>query len=493
MCGIVGMMGDFSDKRDTFDFLLEIDAIRGKDSTGILVVNQSDLDVQWYKDAVLPTELMSDTAYRDMVGRSWTKGKRIDPVVLMGHNRHATKGEVTSDNAHPFEAGNTFLTHNGTIHNLFPMKKHIPGEAAFDTDSETMTNAIDHAGVGTIWKDMTGAASIAFYDNNHASLNLLTNGERPLFYALGKDDKYLLYASELFMLVAAKMRFKLDIEKYCQPAMNVHHTFYYDPKEKKISVEKKKLEAYLPISTSYSGNRNPVRSWWPASSSNSAASRAGSKASDLPFTREPWNKADTEKAFSKLGKRRRKRLGRAATTVIRKLTRNAPTDRTYQNYLRLLNKLRDKSESDYNLNDPLVEALVKEQLAVMHSDAIKDVTNRREEFDNENSLSRSTDYGREPIPALTKRPYVLQRGLLVPAKPTEMIGTKKPTFSTAKNNMTEEEYRASYGHERCVWCNTQMLDEYDNAVILDADTIMCGDDAKTAEAENMQLAFINGV
>ena len=40
------------------------------------------------------------------------------PRAIIGHNRSATIGNITKDNAHPFRKGDLVGVHNGTIHSL---------------------------------------------------------------------------------------------------------------------------------------------------------------------------------------------------------------------------------------------------------------------------------------------------------------------------------------------------------------------------------------
>lgn len=239
MCGLVGIMGEPSnDLTKAFNDMLQMDVIRGWDGTGVISGGMDGI-WRWDKCDTTPQALMTKDDYKITVGpRIGIQNK----FLLMGHNRAATKGSVSYENSHPFYHKPVLLTHNGTIHNLFPLRKGM--EDKYDTDSETVTKAIAMNGIDWVWKNLDGAATIAYLNTEFGTLNLITNGRRPLFFATSKDNKYMLYASESWMIYAVCHRHKIDISESKVKVATPHklYTWEYDEKKKEVSSTNKVLE-----------------------------------------------------------------------------------------------------------------------------------------------------------------------------------------------------------------------------------------------------------
>ena len=115
MCGIVGIISKqtngFRHKdTDLFKQMLYADALRGFDSTGIFGVNKYG-NLKMIKAAKDASEFIKTKAFGDFKTDMLMKYR-----IVVGHNRAATKGATTDDNAHPFIEKNICLIHNGTIH-----------------------------------------------------------------------------------------------------------------------------------------------------------------------------------------------------------------------------------------------------------------------------------------------------------------------------------------------------------------------------------------
>lgn len=191
MCGLVGVAGNIF-KRDMtfFEEALWADSLRGMHSTGvarlnwegktsIIKVTGSAPFLMWEKEAEMKKVSMSDR-------------------VLLGHNRHATIGEVTERNAHPFEFERVVGAHNGTLRGRSDSK--LDRYKSFGTDSEALYFNINEYGVENVIPEVEGAWALTWIDKEKRTLNFLRNSERPLSYAFSKDGQRIYWASEALML-----------------------------------------------------------------------------------------------------------------------------------------------------------------------------------------------------------------------------------------------------------------------------------------------------
>jgi len=209
MCGLVGVFGNITFKTENmFEDLLQMDVIRGPHSTGVAVLKNEKAAPRIIKDTISPTDLLCGKEYTSRVGF---------PVLMMGHNRWATKGEVNKANAHPFQSKHIVLTHNGTLHGTYT----LPTDKKFDTDSETITHCIAKKGVDETWKNLDGAAVLVWWNKKEKSLNIISNEKRPFHFATTPDESCLMWASEGWMLRGAAERRGVTLEK---------NTLYYPPK-----------------------------------------------------------------------------------------------------------------------------------------------------------------------------------------------------------------------------------------------------------------------
>ncbi len=135
MCGIVGYVGE----KNAQDFLvsgLKRLEYRGYDSAGIATLDSNN-DVTLIKAKGKISNLEEKLA----------KEKKNDKIGI-GHTRWATHGEPSEVNAHPHQAGDIFLVHNGIIENYKELKnalekKHSDHKFTSETDSEVLAALIN--------------------------------------------------------------------------------------------------------------------------------------------------------------------------------------------------------------------------------------------------------------------------------------------------------------------------------------------------------------
>lgn len=205
MCGLIGAFTKLSNGfhwkvGDLLEELLFMDTLRGGDSTGICLVENTG-EVSVVKKAVWAPEFFHDKEAKHLFGSVAHSGK-----VFMGHNRKATTGKVSSENAHPFVAGGELvLMHNGSL----PGHQHL---GTYAVDSEAIANYL-HAG----WNNCTtpeekskylgfmgGAWALVWYDLRTEKLSIIRNAQRPLFIAQVDSTWY--FASDQNMLRCALER-----------------------------------------------------------------------------------------------------------------------------------------------------------------------------------------------------------------------------------------------------------------------------------------------
>ena len=111
--------------------MLFADQLRGSHGTGIFWDELGDS--KYLKGAMPSSSFLRSKEYPEVAKDIVRLGNFV-----IGHNRHATKGEINFNNTHPFQEGDIkrrqiTLIHNGTLHSHRHMKN-------VDVDSHAICN-----------------------------------------------------------------------------------------------------------------------------------------------------------------------------------------------------------------------------------------------------------------------------------------------------------------------------------------------------------------
>lgn len=174
--------------------------LRGTDSSGILAMYEKG------NGRRLVTHVKSTATTSQLIENGEGNGIFSDNkmVLIAGHSRAATIGNISEKNAHPFRCGDIFGMHNGTI----------PGMGNKDkTDSQELfetLNTLDRSE----WKDFflkidkVGAYALVFVDIKTNRLYIIRNNDRTLYYTDYLGVRY--FSSEYQMLSFWRSRLNIS-------------------------------------------------------------------------------------------------------------------------------------------------------------------------------------------------------------------------------------------------------------------------------------------
>ena len=197
MCGIVGYVGN----KNAQDFLisgLKRLEYRGYDSAGIVTLDKDGkATLLRAKGKIINLE------------EKLAKNKREDKIGI-GHTRWATHGEPSETNAHPHQAGDIYLVHNGIIENYKELKATLTEhEFKSETDTEVLAALVEsfyqggaHPLVNAVvqaLKLVKGTYGIAVVSTKAPDEIVVARAGSPLVIGVGHDET--LIASDASALV----------------------------------------------------------------------------------------------------------------------------------------------------------------------------------------------------------------------------------------------------------------------------------------------------
>ncbi len=172
------------------------------DSTGVVAVDSKG-NVSTSKKAISSSDFVELRRYGKIIDRYFN----LD--ALIGHNRAATRGIVTDDNAHPFRHGNITLVHNGSLQSTYD----LPDGNKFQVDSEAIAYALSKMSPEEVIPLLNGAFSLVWYDSDKEEIFFVRNDKRPMNLIECKDTKTILFGSEMGMITWLANRNGIKIER----------------------------------------------------------------------------------------------------------------------------------------------------------------------------------------------------------------------------------------------------------------------------------------
>lgn len=189
MCGIVGLISEYSNgfsasEMSLFLQNLVVNQVRGSDSTGVFSVNNKH-DPALIKAVGGVSHLLSAPSWKTFQQDMLWNGK-----IAVGHGRAATRGSVTTENAHPFRVPydddkehSIYLVHNGTLH----YHQSLPDFYKYDVDSHWLAHCLQAHGPEETLSRVGGAMALVWWDSKTKTINFFRNHERPLHFTTVED------------------------------------------------------------------------------------------------------------------------------------------------------------------------------------------------------------------------------------------------------------------------------------------------------------------
>ena len=196
MCGIIGIVGEREAAPIIVDGLRRLE-YRGYDSAGLATIDRGELDRRRAVGKL--SELASLIASEPISGK-----------IGIGHTRWATHGAPTTANAHPHQAGDVAVVHNGIIENYKALREELTRAGRnfqTETDTETIAQMCAHLMSGGLGPEDAAAATLARLEGAFALCflfdgqdDLIVDARRGSPLAVGYGDGEMFVGSDALAL-----------------------------------------------------------------------------------------------------------------------------------------------------------------------------------------------------------------------------------------------------------------------------------------------------
>ncbi len=226
MCGIFGIVlrenNGFS-KNLTINVikkLFRLSESRGKESSGLAIIDKDYIQI--CKSNLSAKDMLSLKEFNNFINKNLKKEKIDEGLTFIGHTRLVTNG---SDEIHynnqPVINDDSIAIHNGIIVNDENIWEKYPElKREYQIDTEILLKLISYYysnnhliinSVNKAYKQIKGNTSVAVAFKDFDYLMLATNNGS-LYYFFDEEMKYLIFASESYILRVLKKRFKSKFE-----------------------------------------------------------------------------------------------------------------------------------------------------------------------------------------------------------------------------------------------------------------------------------------
>jgi predicted glutamine amidotransferase len=205
MCGIIGYVSNndllYKDAKEHFmRYALALDTLRGDDATGIVTVG-GNFTVSTLKTTAPGDAFVHSKEYKKKHKTGWAQ---------IGHNRAATIGATTIENAHPFTFGPVTMVHNGTLNDGGASLDEFDKEIG-EVDSMQIANALSKHSpkdADKVLSKVNGAYALLWTDSRDNSINMTRNNARPLHITFNPSKNIMWFMSDGQHLSAINKSFK---------------------------------------------------------------------------------------------------------------------------------------------------------------------------------------------------------------------------------------------------------------------------------------------